>query len=265
MPVLARGLRPGRRPFEWTRRAGRPPSPPRTSPDPPAGGVTTSWGRTTQCAASGIRNSRPPGIDRQRPGAAPATLCEMLRRSLVRRGTDHRGQLGLDQHLVDRLRSLADSITDIAGLDCVENLEQGRLIQGHRVAMRTPVGSRRDSRDDPSQLARHAGQALDLHRSPGTSPCGFAGGHGVLCASQHGASQHGASQHSASQHSASQHSASQHSASQHSASQHSPRGAVSPHTGRCFHAVGVSLVVISASRRLGGGLAELASSGTAGL
>jgi hypothetical protein len=53
--------------------------------------------------------------------------------AFVRRGADHRGQLGLDQRLVDRLRGLPDPFLDITTLQNFEHLEQGRLVQSHRV------------------------------------------------------------------------------------------------------------------------------------
>jgi hypothetical protein len=48
--------------------------------------------------------------------------------------TDGLGELGLDQRLIDRLRGLADTVTDIGDHQRVEDFEQGRLVQGHRVA-----------------------------------------------------------------------------------------------------------------------------------
>lgn len=52
---------------------------------------------------------------------------------LMRAGTDHRGQLRIDQRLVDRPGSRADPFLDACVLEFLEQLEQGRLIQGHRV------------------------------------------------------------------------------------------------------------------------------------
>ena len=53
---------------------------------------------------------------------------------LERRRPDHRGELGLDQRLVERLGGGADAVVNVGGLQCLKQLEQGRLIQGHRVA-----------------------------------------------------------------------------------------------------------------------------------
>ena len=55
-------------------------------------------------------------------------------RALVRRGADRFGELGLDQGLADGFGGLADAVADIGDLECVQGFEQGRLVQGHRVA-----------------------------------------------------------------------------------------------------------------------------------
>jgi hypothetical protein len=49
--------------------------------------------------------------------------------------TDHRGQLGLDQRLIDRLGRLPDPVINLGGLQCIQNLKQCRLVQGHRVSV----------------------------------------------------------------------------------------------------------------------------------
>lgn len=54
--------------------------------------------------------------------------------AFVQRGADRVGELGFDQRLIDRLRGGADTVTDISDLESVEDFEQGRLVQGHRVA-----------------------------------------------------------------------------------------------------------------------------------
>ena len=70
----------------------------------------------------------------QDAGAVPVALVAAFRGTLVTAGADRVGELGLDQRLIHRLRGLADTITDIGGLECIEDFEQGRLVQGHRVA-----------------------------------------------------------------------------------------------------------------------------------
>jgi hypothetical protein len=52
----------------------------------------------------------------------------------VRAAADHRGQLRLDQRLIERLGGGADAVVNLGGLECLEEVEQGRLIQGRRVA-----------------------------------------------------------------------------------------------------------------------------------
>jgi ClpP class serine protease len=47
-------------------------------------------------------------------------------------GTDHLGELGLDQGLVDGLGGLADAVIDLRDLECVQDLQQCRLVKGHR-------------------------------------------------------------------------------------------------------------------------------------
>ncbi len=53
--------------------------------------------------------------------------------AFVQGGADRVGEFGLDQCLVDGFGGSADTVTDIGGLECVEDFEQGRLVQGHRV------------------------------------------------------------------------------------------------------------------------------------
>jgi hypothetical protein len=75
-----------------------------------------------------------PGRRGQRARPGPVALGGAGLGALVRAGADHRGQLGLDQRLVERLGGGADAVVDLGGFECLEELEQGRLVQGHRVA-----------------------------------------------------------------------------------------------------------------------------------
>ena len=75
-----------------------------------------------------------PGRRRQDPGAGAVALGGAGIGALVRAGADHRGQLRLDQRLVERLGGGADAVVNLGGFECLEELEQGRLVQGHRVA-----------------------------------------------------------------------------------------------------------------------------------
>src|SRR4051794_39155690 len=77
----------------------------------------------------------------------------------MQRGADGVGELGLDQRLIDGLGGLADAVTAVGGLECVQDFEQGRLVQGHRVAPLYEFlwrESRRDSRGGPFYVLRHA-------------------------------------------------------------------------------------------------------------
>ena len=75
------------------------------------------------------------GRGRQRARPVPVALRGAGVGAFVRMRADHRGQLGLDQRLVDRRRRRADPVSDISLLQCVQHLEQGRLGQGHRVGL----------------------------------------------------------------------------------------------------------------------------------
>jgi hypothetical protein len=68
-------------------------------------------------------------------GPVAVALGQPLRAALVRGGADHRGELGLDQRLVDGLGGLADAVIDLSGLECVQDLQQCRLVKGHRACV----------------------------------------------------------------------------------------------------------------------------------
>jgi hypothetical protein len=59
-------------------------------------------------------------------------LGQPLRRPLVGGSADHGGELGLDEGLVDGLGGLADAVVHLRRLECVQDLQQGRLVKGHR-------------------------------------------------------------------------------------------------------------------------------------
>ena len=50
----------------------------------------------------------------------------------MRTGADHGGELSLNEGLVDRLGGLTDPVIDLRGRECVQDLQQCRLIKGHR-------------------------------------------------------------------------------------------------------------------------------------
>jgi hypothetical protein len=62
----------------------------------------------------------------------PVALGQPLGRALVGCGADHAGELGLDKGLVDGLGGLTDAVIDLRDLECIQNLQQCRLVKGHR-------------------------------------------------------------------------------------------------------------------------------------
>ena len=60
---------------------------------------------------------------RQRPRPAPVALRGPIRGPLPGTGADHRGQLGVDQRLVDRLGRRPDAVLNTRGLHGFEHLE----------------------------------------------------------------------------------------------------------------------------------------------
>src|SRR5438046_9786760 len=53
--------------------------------------------------------------------------------ALVRQRADHRTELSFYQRPVDRPGRLADPVINLSGLHCLQDFQQGRLVQGHRV------------------------------------------------------------------------------------------------------------------------------------
>jgi hypothetical protein len=87
--------------------------------------------------------------------------------TLMRGGADRLGELGLDQRLIDHFGVLACTIPNIGDLQCIQNFEQGRLVQGLALCPSTCslAGSRRDSRGGLFNMLRHAEEAPDLDRA----------------------------------------------------------------------------------------------------
>jgi hypothetical protein len=83
-----------------------------------------------------MRSSKSPAV-----WAVPVALGNPGVGTFMGRGADHRGELGLDERLVDGLGGLADAIIDLRGLECVQDLQQCRLVKGHRacVLSRAPL------------------------------------------------------------------------------------------------------------------------------
>jgi len=90
-------------------------------------------GEERACTQLGDAQLQIPSGGRQRPGAVAVAQVGARVGALTGRSTDHRGQLGLDQGLVDRLGGLADTVVHLSHPKCFQNLQQGRLVQGHRV------------------------------------------------------------------------------------------------------------------------------------
>ena len=69
----------------------------------------------------------------------------------MRGRADQRGRFRLDQRLEHRLERPADNVIDASVFQRLQQFEQGRLIQGHRVhLLREDFGrSRKDSHDGP--------------------------------------------------------------------------------------------------------------------
>jgi hypothetical protein len=76
-----------------------------------------------------MRSSKSPAVTVRVRGRCPVTLRQPRLGALVRFGADHRGELSLDQGLVDRLGRLPDRVADLGSPKLVQHLQQGRLIQ----------------------------------------------------------------------------------------------------------------------------------------
>ena len=120
-----------------------------------------------------------PGGRGQHPRPVPVPLRQPRLGPLVRAGADHRSQLGFDQRLIDRAGGLSDPVVDIGRLQRLQHLEQGRLIQGHRVVpLRVFLGrfTQRLTRW-PLDIPEARRQAQDLHHSTGRDRAGDMGSH----------------------------------------------------------------------------------------
>ncbi len=91
----------------------------------------------------------------QHPRPVPVALAGAGAGALVRDRADHRAELGFDQCLVDRLGRLPDPVINIGGLECRQDFQQCRLVQGHRV----PVSFRENHWRGPADHHTAAGPA----------------------------------------------------------------------------------------------------------
>jgi hypothetical protein len=74
-----------------------------------------------------------PGGAGQHPRPVTVAVGSAGTGPLVWQRADHRAELGLDQGLVDRFGGLPDPVIDLSGLECLQDFQQCRLVQGHRV------------------------------------------------------------------------------------------------------------------------------------
>jgi hypothetical protein len=72
------------------------------------------------------------GLGRQQPRAGPIAMGRAARGPLVTVGADHLGRFGVDQCLQDHGQPLADDVEITAGAQRVQQISNGRLVQGHR-------------------------------------------------------------------------------------------------------------------------------------
>jgi hypothetical protein len=68
----------------------------------------------------------------QQARAVAVALGQPLRRPLVWSSADHGGELGLDEGLVDGLGSLTDAVIHLRDRECIQDLQQCRLVKSHR-------------------------------------------------------------------------------------------------------------------------------------
>jgi hypothetical protein len=90
-------------------------------------------GKNDPARSLGIRSSRSPAVVVRVRGREP--LRWAVRASMRSCGADHSGELRLDQGLIDRGDRRPDSVVDIGGLECLQHLKQGRLVQGPSCAV----------------------------------------------------------------------------------------------------------------------------------
>jgi hypothetical protein len=72
------------------------------------------------------------GLGRQQPGPGAVAVGRAAGRSLIAVSADLLGGLSLDQGLPHQRERLADDVQVAAGAQCIQQLRQGRLAEGHR-------------------------------------------------------------------------------------------------------------------------------------
>jgi RNA polymerase sigma-70 factor, ECF subfamily len=89
-------------------------------------------GEERPCPQFGDPQLQIPRRGAQHAGPMAVALGETGVGALMGCSADHVGELGLDQGLVDGLGSLADAVIDLRGRECIQDLQQCRLVKGHR-------------------------------------------------------------------------------------------------------------------------------------
>jgi hypothetical protein len=72
------------------------------------------------------------GLGRQQPGPGAVAMGGALLSALIAVGADVLGGLGVDQRLQDQRERLADEVEVTAGAQRIQQISNGRLVQGHR-------------------------------------------------------------------------------------------------------------------------------------
>ena len=91
---------------------------------------SSSDGKNVPVRSLGIRSSRSPAVVDNVRGRCPLRCAGAGLGAFVGFGADHRGQLGLDQRLVDRRRRLPDPVGHIGLLDRVQAPRAGQTETG---------------------------------------------------------------------------------------------------------------------------------------
>ena len=89
---------------------------------------SNSDGKNDPVRSFGICSSRSPAVVLIVSGRCPLRCAVRASVRWCGLRADHRGQLGLDQRLVDRLGCLPDPVVNISGFERLQHFEQGRLV-----------------------------------------------------------------------------------------------------------------------------------------
>jgi hypothetical protein len=136
--------------------------------------VSPTPGQRSRRAAGGRRVSiraecvRSPSTKIKQPGPVPVAFVRAVLGALVEPGSDGRGQLRVDELLLDGPDGLPDEVQALARLESIEQVGQDRLVKGHRCDLLQWVrlGTHRGSRRWPHLLVDTSAQ-LKAHHSRG--------------------------------------------------------------------------------------------------